>query len=106
MEAQQKILNTLADTEALIIKKKMNGEDVSVDNEALERLKNSVELIGDLYIKGAEVRPSLTTKEDVSNLFPKSGLQHLIESRAKRITEGSGEGDAGSNKEDNKGQAE
>jgi hypothetical protein len=60
-------------------------QDGEVDNEQIERIKVSIKMLSEEIHKGAEINPSLTAPEDVTNLFPDMKSLPSIESKIKKI---------------------
>lgn len=85
IDAQQKQLGLLLDAEAKSIVNEYYKEN---NNEQIERLKLSIETLGKLILKGAEVHPALNSPEEVKNLFPDFNKLNLIESKIKSIGTG------------------
>lgn len=88
IEAQTKLINTLVEAEATNIHNRINGNENSLDNEAHQRLILSINTMQNLLERGAEIRPSLTAKEEIINLFPSTTNQQLIESKTKQLPNG------------------
>jgi hypothetical protein len=85
IDAQQKQLSLLLNAEASNI---VNEYYKEINNEQIERLKLSIETLGRLILKGAEVHPALNSPEEVRNLFPDFKKLNLIESKIKSIGTG------------------
>ncbi|HEX8565324.1 MAG TPA: hypothetical protein VF648_06605 [Pyrinomonadaceae bacterium] len=61
------------------------------DVERIERLKLSINTTAELIGKGFEVHPSVTTPENVTNLFPDFRSIHLPNPETKQISTGDNE---------------
>lgn len=86
LEAQEIIIDFMVEAEAYqLFNTYYKGE--SVDHEQIERLKHSIKLLSEEISKGAEINPSLTAPEQVSNLFPNIKQLPLLESTIKKIGE-------------------
>ena len=81
--AESEVKLVIAQEAAMIQNEHFNKED----NEQLERIKNSINNISELILKGTEIQPSLTAPEEVENLFPDFNKLPLIESKVKRLPE-------------------
>lgn len=56
-----------------------------IENEKFQRIKFCLDLLSKEIARGAEIQPSLTAPEEVSNLFPDMKRIPTIESKVKRI---------------------
>jgi coenzyme F420-reducing hydrogenase delta subunit len=79
-----KLVNVICEEEAKSALKELDV--ASNDNEFIERLKLTIKTFADLIDKGAEIQPSLTAPEEVTNLFPDFSKIDLIESRMKLLS--------------------
>ncbi len=81
--AQKKQLEIVVEGEARYVFDKHFSDSLP---ENLERVKNSIKIFADLLARGAEVKPALTTPEEVTNLFPDMSKLTGVESRTKLLT--------------------
>lgn len=85
VDAQKQLVKQILANEASNIQNQFyQGQDP----EQTQRLMLSIATISDLYHKGAEFRPSLSSPAEVSDLFPSNKNQEMIESRVKQLKEG------------------
>lgn len=86
LQAQKKLINDLVESQAINIQQQLYNNR---EHEQTQRLILSITTISDLYHKGAEFHPALSAPESVSNLFPNTKNQELLESKIKQIGQGS-----------------
>jgi hypothetical protein len=55
--------------------------------DKIERIKNSIKIVSEIIDKGAEIHPSITSPEPLSNLFPSMKNLIAVESKVKKITQ-------------------
>lgn len=86
VEMNKKQIEIVVEAEAKYILSehfKNNPED------KIERIKNSIKIVSEMIDKGAEIHPSITSPEPLSNLFPSMKNLISVESKVKKIPESS-----------------
>lgn len=84
VQAQKEAINTETKKEASALSSEFSLEE---DPEYLEKLKLSMNILGEFLERGAKFYPGLSSSEEVSNLFPKYDELDKIESRIKLLKE-------------------
>lgn len=84
LEANKILLDIMIDAEAMQLYNNYYNQE-NPDHEQIERIKHSIKLFSEEISKGAEVNPSLTAPENITNLFPNLKELPTIESKVKKI---------------------